>query len=580
MTGPSPAVPSAPGATGAAPDAGVVRYVPGAGVVVVRGGIVVALPDAPLDAAAAVWRGLDGAPGIMDVLQVLGTAFDTSLAALPAFAAVVGAGDRTHVLVRGGLEVTIATGAVDAGPLTLDGHDVTTWVERTVTGVSGVVVRLASDVLSASDAAVADSLLPFAGGVVRADAIVLGTLAQAAVPEAPAAPDPEPEASIEWPIPIWAPTPVAAPGPAAPAAPAAPLSAVPVPPPPAVPDVPAAAAGAELASPETLADLGTIVPSAFAPGDGEQVTAVSETASGAETKTGTEAETGPAVEGDQPIGDDYGSLWETTIHRSVEEAAVRLFEEEGAEAPSGLIAGVPQDFSAVGTAEKPAPESPAPAAPSPAASADGVDHDGHTVASSALADLRAVAAAASQAASGTPGAGTDRSAGPSGTDAAAAPVGPSILARACVAGHANPPSRDRCSVCGAAVTGDTTTLPRPALGRVRVSNGQVLELDRPLVVGRRPRSPKGASGQGADGAALHRIVTVPSPQQDVSRSHVEVRLEGWHVLAVDLSTTNGTTLLRAGQAPLRMHPGEPVLVVSGDVVDLGDEATLTFEDLP
>jgi pSer/pThr/pTyr-binding forkhead associated (FHA) protein len=75
-------------------------------------------------------------------------------------------------------------------------------------------------------------------------------------------------------------------------------------------------------------------------------------------------------------------------------------------------------------------------------------------------------------------------------------------------------------------------------------------------------------------------VSVPSPQQDISRSHVEVRLEGWHVLAVDLNTTNGTTLLRAGQPPLRMHPGEPVLVVSGDVVDLGDDVTLTFVDVP
>jgi pSer/pThr/pTyr-binding forkhead associated (FHA) protein len=72
---------------------------------------------------------------------------------------------------------------------------------------------------------------------------------------------------------------------------------------------------------------------------------------------------------------------------------------------------------------------------------------------------------------------------------------------------------------------------------------------------------------------------VPSPQQDISRSHVEVRLEGWHVLVSDMSTTNGTTLLRSGQPPLRLHPGEAVMVVSRDVVDLGDGVTLTFEGI-
>jgi len=193
----------------------------------------------------------------------------------------------------------------------------------------------------------------------------------------------------------------------------------------------------------------------------------------------------------------------------------------------------------------------------------------------------AAAAAAQLAASGDLPA---FAAGP-GTPAPAAdhPVaGPPLVARLCASGHPNPPSREHCASCGLPLSGQTQTVARPPLGRVRVTvgdgEGQVFALDRPLVVGRRPRSPKGAGGGGD--AALHRIVTVPSPQQDISRSHVEVRLEGWNVLAVDLNTTNGTTLLRSGQSPLRLHPGDPQLVVSGDVVDLGDGVTLAFEEVP
>jgi hypothetical protein len=52
------------------------------------------------------------------------------------------------------------------------------------------------------------------------------------------------------------------------------------------------------------------------------------------------------------------------------------------------------------------------------------------------------------------------------------------------------------------------------------------------------------------------------------------------VLLVDLGSTNGSTLLRPGQAPVRLHPHEATLAVAGDVVDLGDGVQLTFEDLP
>jgi len=113
-----------------------------------------------------------------------------------------------------------------------------------------------------------------------------------------------------------------------------------------------------------------------------------------------------------------------------------------------------------------------------------------------------------------------------------------------------------------------------AAGRVRVSTGQVITLDRTVIIGRRPRSTR------ASGADLPHLVAVESPQQDISRSHLEIRPEGDTVVVVDLHTTNGSTLLRPGADPMRLHPGEQTLVLSADVVDLGDGVTVTFEDLP
>jgi len=111
-------------------------------------------------------------------------------------------------------------------------------------------------------------------------------------------------------------------------------------------------------------------------------------------------------------------------------------------------------------------------------------------------------------------------------------------------------------------------------GRVRVSTGQVVALDRTVIIGRRPRSPR------ASGANLPHLIAVDSPEQDISRSHLEIRPEGDTVVVIDLHTTNGSTLLRPAADPVRLHPGEQTLVLSGDVVDLGDGVTVAFEDLP
>ncbi len=145
-----------------------------------------------------------------------------------------------------------------------------------------------------------------------------------------------------------------------------------------------------------------------------------------------------------------------------------------------------------------------------------------------------------------------------------------LTGRVCANGHANSPERPACRSCGAPLDGATRTVTRPPLGVVRVSGGDHFVLDRTAIIGRRPRASR------VSGNDVPQLITVPSPQQDISRSHLELRLEGWHVVALDLGTTNGTTLHREGFEPVRLRPREGVVLRDGDLLDLGDDVHLTF----
>lgn len=103
--------------------------------------------------------------------------------------------------------------------------------------------------------------------------------------------------------------------------------------------------------------------------------------------------------------------------------------------------------------------------------------------------------------------------------------------------------------------------------QLSLSTGQQVELDRPVLIGRAPESSRFGFGE------TPRLVTVPSPQQDISRTHVEIKAEGDSVLVTDLRSTNGTVVVLPGAPPRRLHPGESVPVPTGTVVDLGDGVT-------
>jgi len=111
---------------------------------------------------------------------------------------------------------------------------------------------------------------------------------------------------------------------------------------------------------------------------------------------------------------------------------------------------------------------------------------------------------------------------------------------------------------------------------VVTSGGESIELNRPLLVGRNPV----ADDITSVAEVPLRPLTVASPNQLVSRNHILIDLDAWSVLAQDLGNCNGTVLNRQNEAPVRLSSANPVLLRSGDVLDLGDGQTLAFENLP
>lgn len=152
------------------------------------------------------------------------------------------------------------------------------------------------------------------------------------------------------------------------------------------------------------------------------------------------------------------------------------------------------------------------------------------------------------------------------------PLGPVVKAVPCPNGHVNPPHNSTCRICGAEIGSATPiTVPRPILGVLRLSTGDAVPLDRGAIIGRSPEATADREGERPH------VVQVPSPDKDVSRNHVEIKLDGWHVLVTDLRSTNGTLVTVPGEQPQRLRPDEPFPIPPGTVVSLADEVTFVYE---
>lgn len=479
-------------------------------------GLALLAAEAEVAVVEGVWRVLAAGGGPGDVLDAA-TGAGGRFADLPPLALLF-TGDPARVLLRGAVEARVTDAA--GRTCVLSGAGVATWAEHVVADAHAVTLT----VLPAE----ADTApgLPLVDGVARADAIT-GELRSASVDDGDA------RADVSAAGAAGAGTRAdAAPVDAAPAADAASVAAAP-------PVAGAAAPGGLAAAGVPAAGILAEVP-AWVTGDVEAATphhAVAPGAGGAPagddgpadaagegavaadaegTPTGGDAEPLDTVKSDSR--GRFAHLWGETVMSSVAAAAVAEPAEDDDAAPD---AGA-RPAAADAAAPTPPIGAPAiePAAPDAAAGPPLVragDHDGATLSLAAARALRAQRAG----------------------DLPPVPAPP--------------------------VPGP------PAVGRLELSTGRTLLLDRDVVIGRRPRATR-------VGGEAPQLITVESPSQDISRSHIEVRREGESAVVVDLDTTNGTVLHRDGVSPMRLHPGEATILLDGDALDLGDEVTVTYRE--
>ena len=110
------------------------------------------------------------------------------------------------------------------------------------------------------------------------------------------------------------------------------------------------------------------------------------------------------------------------------------------------------------------------------------------------------------------------------------------------------------------------------VARLTFSSGELIDVDRAVVVGRAPEARRFTS------AEQPRLVTVPSPHQEISSTHLEIRpgagADHGSAVVTDLGSTNGTVLQQPGLPPEDLQPGVAVQLIPGAIIDLGDGVTI------
>ncbi|MFN8193266.1 MAG: FHA domain-containing protein [Nocardioidaceae bacterium] len=114
--------------------------------------------------------------------------------------------------------------------------------------------------------------------------------------------------------------------------------------------------------------------------------------------------------------------------------------------------------------------------------------------------------------------------------------------------------------------------PPSAVARLHFSSGETVDVDRVVLVGRAPEPRRFAMTDQP------RLVPVPSPHQEISSTHLEVRpgtgVDQGTAIVTDLGSTNGTVLVQPGLPPEDLTPGIAVQLLPGAIIDLGDGVTI------
>jgi hypothetical protein len=102
------------------------------------------------------------------------------------------------------------------------------------------------------------------------------------------------------------------------------------------------------------------------------------------------------------------------------------------------------------------------------------------------------------------------------------------------------------------------------------ATGEEISLERDVVIGRRPQVDR------VSGSAIPRLITVDSPDLDISRSHLQINRDRDGYTATDLHSVNGTLVIGADGSSRTLGAGNQLPLHLGDVVDLGDGVTFTL----
>ena len=503
-----------------------IEWVPGAQHAIVRDGLGMLLADdVPREQVLRVWQeldGLDALDGLGGLLDILRDVTGRGLGSLPSFAMSVIDHRGLHVAVRGSFNAHVVD--LDDDEHVVRGDEASVWVERNFDTAVVADVLLAPDDLDGTWLPVVGGVLPAAGirqclaerTAASGDAGAAATDAADPLPvEVEPAPAPDPE-----------------PDPAPEPAPSHETW---------VEDAPAEAGPAtrrfaSLLSPHTV--MHDVEEAAVRPYDPELDDHDPAPSPPAEERADAEP---PQVEV-TPVAPV------PVVGAPVVPAPAAPAE---ADAPPSFISGVPSRAAYVAPAPAAPAQVPEPSRSQPASfGEEGPEHhDGHTMLEAP--DSTELDAYLSES---TPASGEDL-----------------VLGLLCAAGHGNPTHRTECRVCGQRLAGDSVRFPRPALGLMHTSAGESIELVQNVLAGRNPRASR------IQGTVMPRLL--PLPHSHVSGTHLEIRLEGWSVMVVDLGSTNGTFLQRPGQPTLRISE-TPQLLHSDDVVQLGHGVDLRFEGLP
>ncbi len=144
----------------------------------------VLLPPSEKGRVAQLWELVDDGAGFDEVLDAL---ISSGLRELPGFVLVSELDADTKVVIRGAARASFSA---DSGPHELEGSTATTWVERSLTGVTGMVIEVGDDDPAGED-------LPITNGLVRVGRVDAPPYAPEPEPE----PEPDPEPALELPLP-------------------------------------------------------------------------------------------------------------------------------------------------------------------------------------------------------------------------------------------------------------------------------------------------------------------------------------------------------------------------------------------